>query len=213
MSKPLFLSILLIFSAATSAKATKSATADVDAVLKKYRQADAIKAKVRKTVVQEVMGSETRGRGDFYFSKGKLRLDITEPEKTLLVYDGRYVWLESRLDDTVSVTKIATGELKKSDSLLAALFEKKDILKTFKLLSKRDVGATKVYAFEPMDKAKTEVQYLELALKSSDLVRVTYRDQVENKVSFEFDKLAAAKVAAAKFKYKPPKGANVTEIK
>lgn len=202
-----------MFGAWASAKGAKSPIADVDAVLMKYRRAEAIKAKVKKTVVQEVMGSESHGRGEFYFSKGKLRLDITEPEKTVLVYDGKYVWLESRLDHAISVTKIATGELKRSDSLLAALFEKKDILNTFKLVSKKDVSGAKVYAFEPKDKKKTEVQYLELVLKSSDLTRVTYRDQVENKVSFEFDKLASAKVAASKFNYKPPKGANVTEIK
>jgi outer membrane lipoprotein-sorting protein len=213
MSKLLIPGLFLLFCAPSFAKGSRSPTAEVEAVLLKYRQAAAIRAKVRKTVVQEVMGSETHGRGEFYFSKGRLRLDITEPERTVLVYDGRHVWLESRLDQVISVTKITAVELKKSDSLLAVLFDKKDVLNTFRLLGKKDVGGTKVYIFEPRDKAKTEVQYLELALKSSDLARITYRDQVENKVSFEFDKLAAAEVSASKFKYKLPKGATVTEIK
>lgn len=209
----LVLSVLVTFAGfSVHAKETGPA-AEVDVVLAKYRKAKAIKAKVKKTVVQEVMGSESESHGNFYFSKGKLRLDILEPEKTTLVYDGKFVWLESRMDKLVAVTKIATDGLKKSDSLLAALFEKKEILKTFKLISKKAEGESKVYAFEPKDKAKTEVQYLELSLKGSDLGRVTYRDQVENKVSFEFEKLIRASVAASKFKYKPPQGAQVTEIK
>lgn len=213
MSKLVLSLFIVAVGISVSAKEAIGPAAEVDMVLAKYRKAKAIRARVKKTVIQEVMGSESQSHGNFYFSKGKLRLDIIEPEKTTLVYDGKFVWLESRMDTLVSVTKIAADGLKKSDSLLAALFEKKGILNTFKLLSKKIDGSAKVYVFEPKDKSNTEVQYLELSLKGTDLGRVTYRDQVENKISFEFEKLIRASVAASKFKYKPPQGAQVTEIK
>ncbi len=184
----------------------------MDAVLSRYRQAKAVQSKVKKIVVQELVGSSSESKGNFYFSKGKLRLDFTEPEKTLLVYDGKYVWLESRMEEMVSVTKIATGELKKSDSLLAALFEKQNALKGFRLIESKSSDQGKVYSFEPKDKTKTEIQYLELGLKKDSLKYLVYRDQVENKVSFEFEKIYVTTVPASKFKYKPPRGANVTEI-
>lgn len=186
---------------------------ELQSVLTRYREAKSIKTKVKKTVVQDLLGSETESRGNFYFSRGRLRLDILSPEKSILVYDGTHVWLESRIDKTIAVTKIAAGQLKKSDSLLAALFEKKDILQSFKLLENKNVNGSQVFAFEPKDKKKSEVQYLELKIKEADLKKIMFKDQVENRVSFEFGKIKISEVSEQKFTYKPPKGASVTEIK
>ena len=193
--------------------ASQMSARDVDAVLTKYRQAEAFRSKVKKTVTQEVIGTETSGDGVFYFSKGKLRLEMSEPENTTLVYDGKTIWMETRLDkDTVEVTKVKSRDLKKNDTLLAALFERKNILQSFKLISARVDGELNVYSFEPRDKKKTEVRLLDIVLNGKELSQVAYRDDRENKVTFVFTDLVREPVAAAKFKYKPPKGANVTEI-
>ncbi|NJL24410.1 MAG: outer membrane lipoprotein carrier protein LolA, partial [Calothrix sp. SM1_5_4] len=122
--------------AAVSGKGVDPA-AEVNSVLKKYRQAPALKAKVRKTVVQEVMGTRSESEGDFYFSKGKLRLDFVKPERSTLVYDGKNVWLESRLDArNIQVSRLKSTQLRKTDSLLAALFDKTDVLTSFKFLKR-----------------------------------------------------------------------------
>ncbi len=206
---------LLVLVSPGFAHAKKALTAkDVDTVLSKYRQAPAIQAKVKKTVVQETMGIENTSTGDFYFSKGKLRLDFTEPEKTTLVYDGKFVWLESRLDDkNIQVTKMRTNELKRSKSVLTALFEKKDILRNFKMVKAAEADGSKNYFFEPKKKkAEDEIQQLQIVLKNKELERVSYKDQLENTVSFDFSELTKGKVPAAKFSYKIPKNAQVTEI-
>ena len=124
----LFAFIFAVSAAPAFAKATAAkkkpvlAAKDVESVLAAYRKAPAIQAKVKKTVVQETMGTENTSTGEFFFSKGKLRLDFTEPDKTSLVYDGKFVWLESRLDDqNIQVTKMRTNELKRSKSVLTAL--------------------------------------------------------------------------------------------
>lgn len=197
----------------TLAKQPSAPAAEVDSVLSKYRRAPAIQANVKKTVVQEVMGTSNESEGKFYFSKGKLRLDIEKPEKSVLIYDGKNIWLESHLDEsTVEVSRIRSGEMKKTDSLMAALFDRKDVLNNFKHLKTTDAEGQKTYAFEPKNKDKTEVRYLEVALKNKDIRRITYKDNMENQVSFEFSDLSRGKVPADKFTYKPPKGANVTEL-
>src|SRR4051794_6353149 len=81
--------------AAVKSEAAKNPAKEVDGVLASYRAAKAIKAKVKKTVVQEVMGTSMKSEGSFFFSKGKLRLEMREPERTTLVYDGKHVWFES----------------------------------------------------------------------------------------------------------------------
>lgn len=210
----LLFALLLLLSTDLSAKPTSLSAKDVDTVLAKYRKAQAIQAKVKKTVVQETMGTENTSTGDFYFSKGKLRLDFTEPEKTSLVYDGKFVWLESRLDDqNIQVTKMRTNELKKSKSVLTALFEKKDILRNFKLVKSATTDGAKNFFFEPKKKkADDEIQMLQIVLKNKELERISYKDQLENTVSFDFTELKKGKVPATKFSYKIPKNAQVTEI-
>lgn len=223
------LALTLFLTLVSPAMAAKKGTAkkadplkEVEAVLASYRKAPAIKAKVKKTVIQETMGTEVKSEGEFFFSKGKLRLDFTEPEKTTLVYDGKYVWFESRLDDTnVQVTRMKTNDLKRSRSVLTALFEKKDILRGFKLLKTEGDKARKVYTFEPKAKKdQDEVKTLEIVIVSKgtagkdsakkDLDRISYQDNIENTVVFEFVDLTRGKVPAAKFSYKPPKKAEVT---
>lgn len=182
---------------------------DVERVLTRYRNSPAIQAKVVKTVEQEMLGESKSSRGDFYFSKGKMRLEITEPEKSTVVYDGMVIWVESRFDEsTIEVSKIKSKDLKKSDSLLAALFDKKkNALGSFKL---KDVKDGKVFSFVPKDRKKTEIQYLELELESGDLKRVTYKDNLENSVSLVFSEFKEGSVSKSKFSYSPPKGANVS---
>lgn len=184
---------------------------DVNVVLERYRSAPAIQAGVTKTVEQEMLGEKKVSKGEFYFSKGKMRLEIVEPESSTLVYDGKIIWVESRFDEnTIEVSKIQSRELKKTDSLLAALFDKKNILKTFKSLDMKENNGIKTFAFEPKDKKKTEVQHLELAIEDKNLLRVTYKDNIENTVTLEFKNFKEGSISKNKFSYKPPKGANIS---
>ncbi len=207
--------VLLLFAAPVFAmpKPVKSQTgAEVETVLARYRLAKAITAKVKKTVFQETMQSESKSQGDFYFAKGKLRIDISEPEKTTLVYDGKTVWFESRLDDQhVSVTKMRASSVHKSGSLLAALFERKGVLDRFKLVGNKTANGGNVFSYEAKDKKKSDVRFLEIAIKNKDIQRITYRDQIENRVTLEFSNLSKGAVPASKFVYKPPRSAEITE--
>jgi outer membrane lipoprotein-sorting protein len=203
---------IILLPALAAIAATKPSAKDVDQVLEGYREAPAIQAKLKKTVEQQTMGTEVKSEGDFYFSKGKLRVDIREPEKTTLVYDGKIFWLESRADEEhVVVTKVPGDNLRKSDSILAALFDKRDVLKSFNLKKTANEGKDAVYSFEAKDKNKSDVISLEIALQDKNIHRIVYKDHIDNRVSLEFSDLKKGSVSSDKFSYKPPKGAEVTE--
>ena len=191
----------------------KSGAAEVERALAAYRKAAAVQARLKKTVSNEIMGNSDVSEGRFYFSKGRLRMDIEKPEKSLLVYDGKSIWLESHLDDQhIQVSRLKSGPLKRTDSLMAALFDKKDVLKQFRLIKSGKDGDRRVYAFEPKEKKKTEVRFLEVALLETDIQRITYKDQMENSVTFEFSDIRQDQVPSEKFAYKPPKNASVNEL-
>jgi outer membrane lipoprotein-sorting protein len=192
-------------------KAHANPNKEVLAALAGYRSAPAIQAKVEKTVAQETMGTENKSQGIFYFSKGKLRLDILQPEKTSLVYDGKNIWFESRLDDEhVTVTKMRANQLRKSDSILAALFDKKDVLHNFALVKNQKDGDKKSFSYKAKDK-KSDVQFLEIDLDNRDIEKISYKDQIENSVTLKFSHISRAALPVEKFAYKPPKNSEVTE--
>lgn len=196
-----------------SKDSAKDPSKELNTVLTEYRQASALKAKVKKTVTQEALGTEMKSEGDFYFSKGRMRMEIREPERSTLVYDGKNVWFETPMEDErVHVTKMRANELKRSDSLLTALFDRKDLLKNFKLKSAKAVDGKKTFAFEPKDKKKSEVQMLEVTLKDKSIQRISYKDQMENRVTLEFSDVKKGSVPADKFAYKVPKKAELTEM-
>jgi outer membrane lipoprotein-sorting protein len=198
-------------SASTKKPVESSSTREIDGVLASYRQAKGIEAKVKKSVIQETIGTEMKSQGTFFFSRGKMRMEIVEPERSILVFDGKYIWLESRFDDShIEVTKMRAGELRKSNSILAALFDRKDVLKNFKLLNRKVDGEKKTFSFTAKDKKKNDVQSLEIALKDKNLDRISYTDRIENKVTLEFSDVTKGALNADKFVYKPPKGSDVT---
>ena len=203
-------------SAAKTAKPTVPPTpaAQVEAVLGRYRSSRGVRAKVKKTVTQDLMGSLSVSEGQFYFAKGKLRLEIETPEPSILIYDGTSIWLESRLDPkTLQVSHLKAGALRRTDSLMSALFDKKDALKGFDSAHVAELNGSKVYAFVPKDKRTTEIRTLEIAIRGRELARIKYKDQMENTVDFEFRDLDHANLSPKLFAYKPPKDANVTELK
>jgi outer membrane lipoprotein-sorting protein len=196
------------------AQAEKDPLAEVRQVLAKYRQASAFQAEVSKTVENSVIGSKASATGKFYFSKGKVRLVMGEPENTTVVYDGSNIWMETRLDETtVEVTKIQSKEVRKNDSLIALLFDRKDILSAFDFKAKNSQESTQAYRFVPKKTARTELTSLVLELDAGELSRVSYSDDRENTINFKFKSIQRGSVPAKHFSYKPPKGANVTVIR
>lgn len=212
--KSVLLSLLIVALPALAKSKAAASAKDVESVLGKYRTSAGVQARVKKTVTQDVMGTTNESAGQFYFAKGKLRLNLDAPEKSVFVYDGKNIWLESRLDEgNIAVSHMKAAQFKRSDSLVAALFDRKDALKKFKLVSATEKAGERTYVFEPRDKKATEIRSLDVTLKAQDIRGITYKDTMENTVSFEFSDLARGAVPKGTFEYKPPQGANVTEIR
>lgn len=207
----MFIHPQLSFAASKGASALRR----VNSILARYREAPAIRAKVKKTIVQELMGNTVTSEGIFYFSKGKLRLEFTAPESSTLVYDGENIWIESRLDEkTVQVTRLHKNEIKKTQSVLTAVFDKKDVFSGMKVTKAISDGKRKSLAFAPKDEKRKndDIVSLEVVVNDKNLERLKYVDTLENQVSFDFSQVEESDVSLKKFQYHPPKGAEVTEL-
>jgi outer membrane lipoprotein carrier protein len=184
----------------------------------KYRQAKLVQMALEKTVKSELTGKEIKHQGQISLSAGLFRLENNEPEKSLLVYDGATLWNEQQpsgdFGGSIQVTKSKNLGKNKSQTMFATLLTKEPVTKYFKILSSKKDGAQTVYETESLS-AELAIRYMTLKIEnSSKLVsEISYKDDIGNLTTMKFTNAQFKKEMNKKlFQYKPPKGAQVTEI-
>jgi outer membrane lipoprotein-sorting protein len=203
--------ILLFLFPLSSFAAEVTGLQKVDQVFKNLRTGSGFHARITKKTHLAQLDKETESKGELDFAKGKMRLDITKPEKLLLIFDGKVAWQEEEYDDDGKkqplVTRMKADKIKKGSAILATLLSNARIFKTFELAKQKDEH----YELKPLDK-KSDVKILKIDLDGKALKSIAYVDALENEVTFTFDRFREEKISADKFMYKPPKGAMVNDL-
>lgn len=184
---------------------------------KKYRNAGLVEMNVEKKITSDLLGKTTSQLGKIYLSKNKFKWQTTEPEKSLLLFDGQYIWTEQappkEFGGAVQVAKGKVDKKNSSNVLISALLGG-DLKKNFKILDKKDESNLLTLSLEPIGQ-DLAVQNLSVVINKKDLLmqEISYSDDIGNKTQLEFSKVNFKKNANNKlFKYTPPKGAQVTEL-
>lgn len=221
---PLVFGLFGSTSFAKSVKANPKKTAEefsaLRAVSKKYQNAGLVEMNVEKLVKSELMGKETKYIGKIALSSGLFRWENTQPEKTLLVFDGQNIWNEQTSSpDFPGETQVARARVdkkNKSKILISSLMGKTSIFENFKVL--KEEKAVDVYTYTIQPKANDlNINQLKLTLSAKDkkVVEISYQDDVGNMTSMKFSGIEFKKKTGSSknlFKYTPPKGAQVTNI-
>lgn len=210
------LALLFIVIYTQSAFAAAEPLDIVKAALKEFQEAPAVKAKVKKTAVYSLLDETKKSEGEIVFSKGLLRLDLSKSEDpSLIVMNDKVIWVETpnAWGDGKNVMKIVSEELKsRSRAPIAMLLKQKDILSLFNLTETKKEKAYTDYVFRPKDKVNfSDLSELVLRIgKDAHLESLSYKDDIDNKVTYEFIKPNFKFKATKKaFEYEPPKGAEV----
>ena len=96
--------------------------------------------------------------------------------------------------------------------MLAALLSDEGILKNFRLLKPAKKASKGRFELVPKNTKLSDVKKLRIDFDGEKLKSVAYLDSVENRVTFTFKRLKEETVSEKKFKYEPPKGAEVSEV-
>jgi outer membrane lipoprotein carrier protein len=210
-----------VFAASGTGKKNATNSVDMKALSEataKYRQAKLVQMNLEKVVKSDLTGKENKLQGEISLSAGLFRLENKEPEKSLLVFDGKTLWNEQQpsadFGGAVQVTKTKLGGKNKSQTLFATLLTKDPVTKYFKILkSKKDDGVT-VYETESLT-ADLTIKFLTLKIdnKSKLVSEISYKDDIGNLTTMKFSNAQFKNSLNKKiFEYHPPKGAQVTEI-
>lgn len=220
MIKNLYL-LLFVLVASAPVLAKKSSGSDptvLNQATAKYRNAKMIEVSVEKIVKSELTGKETNYKGKIYLSSGMFRMVNTEPEKSVLVFDGSTIWNEQPpspdFPGPIQVTKSRMSGKNKSQALFATLLTKEPITKNFKILSEKKNNGEVVYEAVPLtSELNVKALTVKIASASKQVSEISYKDDIGNLTVMKFSNPQfKTKIDQKVFQYKPPKGAQVNEL-
>ncbi len=69
---------------------------EISQALKPFRVASGVTLGIKKKTVSPLLGREKLSKGKMSYRKGKVRIEMEAPEASLLVMDGKTIWLETQ---------------------------------------------------------------------------------------------------------------------
>lgn len=216
-SKNLGSAILLFLFLSPQVFAAKSSEA-LTQITQKYRSTKMVEMNVEKTIKSDLLGKETVHKGKIYLAGGKFRWENTTPDETLLIFDGITIWSvqvpPKEFGSPVQVAKGVVSKKNKSQILISTLLGKEPLEKNFKVLKQEKSGdKTKVEVAPQGKDLMVKALNLLLDTKKKELSEISYLDDVGNLTTLKFsDVKFVKKEDKSKFRYQPPKDAQVTDL-
>jgi outer membrane lipoprotein carrier protein len=191
--------------------------AAIDAIQKRYESVSDLSATfVQTTRSVALSGSGRTGavtsRGTVVFAKpGKMRWSYEEPEPSLVVSDGKTLWIYDPAHAEVQRTSVTDGFL--SGAAIEFLLGEGDIRRDFRVTALAcDDGAVEL-SLVPRRDASYEKIRLQAGLPGGELRRTTIFDLLGNITEVEFSELRANQnPGEGVFQFEPPDGVSVIDL-
>ncbi len=153
-------------------------------VLRGYHAWGLVEINVEKRISSEWKPQTSISHGKIFYSKGKIRWEVFEPEKTWLIYDGKTVWNVQFPNQDFNESKnkviIAKVTSKNRDSLLLIDLLDSRIPSDHFIIKMED---PKTFSLEPKKSSNWRgIRNLLIKVENSQVVGVSYKDDINNKV-------------------------------
>lgn len=211
---------------ATPGKATAPSAAPARALKalkeidKRYQEASSIAMDVDKTLSLGLLGKEKKSKGRLLLSKGRMRMEIDSPDKSIVVVDGKTLWIADYpsaefKDASVQVLKGPLDSKKGAQRSFVSLLTRGGILKHFKIVgAQKDDEGRDVYFLVP-NAQSFEFKRAQLTASGDgrSIAELRYWDERDNETRLRFSNVKFDVRAPAKsFEFVPPENADVTAI-
>lgn len=186
---------------------------------KKYQNSKSISMDLDKTLKLAVLDQERKSKGHILISRGRLRMEIDQPNQSLVVVDGKNIWVvqyppEEMKNSPVQVIRASTDTKKGRSQSFIGLLVKGGITKYFKVLNATSAAdGTTTYFLQPLagtsDFARAQVS---VDPKEKQIKELKYWDELGNETTLSFSNVSFnKKIAANKFQFTPPQNAEITK--
>lgn len=209
--------LIFVLTLSISGLAAQKTNETLQKLSKTYLAAKLVEMNVEKTVKLELQGRETKYDGKIYLANGKFRWENTTPEETLLVFDGSTIWsVQIPPKEFGGAPQVARGKVDKKtkSQILISTLLGGNLEKNFKVVDeKKENGTSKIEVAPKTGELQVKALTLTVDTKKSQLTEISYKDDLGNLTTMKFSNIKFLKKADnTKFKYEPPKGAQVTDL-
>ena len=195
-------------------------TAQLKELDKRYQNAKSITMTVEKNLVMGLLGKEKKSKGTLVLSKGKMRLEITEPTKSIVVIDGKTLWVadyppEEFKNAAVQVLKGSVSAKKGANQSFVGLLTRGGLLKEFQVTgTQKEASGANVYFLTPKAQS-SEFKRAQLVVSADGktIAELRYWDERDNATKMTFSDIKFdAPVSNKTFEFTPPQNADITTI-
>jgi len=193
---------------------------DLRKMFNRFWLADSVSMDLQKEVESGLLGVQAVHKGRFYFSKGKIRVEFFEPQKSLLIVDNDNIWHSIKAPEALGgkwqVTKVKKSMTSKSQAFLNLMFGDELYWHKLKVIQLKVIDNKIEYMFKPEkenDFPNLKKLVIVMSEDKKELQNITQWDYIENKINYSFSNHDSSKVLPKKmFKFKLPKGASINEF-
>jgi outer membrane lipoprotein carrier protein len=203
--------------AATTASTSEQQLKIID---QHYQSAKSITMDVERKLVIGLLGKEKNAKGTLTLAKGKMRLELAQPEKSIVVVNGQSLWVADYppaefKNAAVQVLKGTISSKKGASQSFASLLTRGALLKEFSVTgTQQDEQKRTIFFLQPKNQT-SEFKRAQLVASADGktISELRYWDERDNATTMiftnvEFDKPVAPKT----FDFTPPENADVTTI-
>jgi outer membrane lipoprotein carrier protein len=215
MQVKIFFVILSLFSGIAQGRTSKL----LDAVEQKYKDAPSVAMDVSKSLKLKLLEKEKKSSGAIILGKGgRFRWETTEPDHSLVLADGKNLWLvdyPQEEEEKPNIIKAANPKHSQPHAVVAFLLSEGRISDDFSVNKEEDMKEDREsLSLRPKDKT-SQIRWLKLLVNKDEktIENISFEDIAGNTTDLSFKNIRFdQKLDATKFKFHAPKGADVTVI-
>ncbi len=190
------------------------------ALEERYSETPLIAMNLQKTVKLALLGREKTVKGQLHLGKGRLRMELEPPEKSLVIADGEDLWVVTYppkgFEDmsTVEVLKASLSSDKAKAHGLIQLLTKGGLFEHFRVTGRQVDGEEITFFLSPL-KTNADFQRAQIWVhpRRGLIQKIKYWDHLNNETTYAFDDIKKSDSVDPKlFAYTPPKNVKVTII-
>ncbi len=187
---------------------------------KRYQSAKSVSMALEKTIVIGALEKEKKSKGRLTLSQGRMRMDIEEPDQSLVLIDGKTVWVVDYpsadfKDSPVQVMKGSVQSNKGASQSFMGLLARGGILKHFQVTAvQNDERGRPIFFLNPAkDTGEFKRAQMILSKDNKEIAELRYWDDRDNETRLVFSQVEFDKPINKKtFEFIPPPGAAISPI-
>ncbi len=201
-------------------QAQKDDVALIKSIDQSYKNAKSITMDLKKILTVQLLDKVSKTSGKVLFSKGRMRMEMDAPDKSLVVIDKKHIWVVNYpgtefKNSAIQVIQAEVSTKKGRSQNFLGLLTQGGILKYFNVSGVLKTNEEEEVFFLQPNQASVEFKRAQIVVnpKTKRIMSLKYWDELDNETGYEFTNVQFdQRLEDKNFVYHPPKNADITHF-